>query len=40
MFPSDKTKFNLEFFNETNQEREELKDVLGLILAKIINKNF
>ena len=40
MFPSDKTKFNLEFFNGTSQEREELKDVLGLILAKIINKNF
>ena len=40
MFPSDKVRFNLEFFKGTEQERKELKDVLGIILTKIINKDF
>ena len=40
MFPDDKRRFDLEFFNGTDQERKELKDVLGMILTKIINKDF
>lgn len=40
MFPSDKIRFNLEFFKGTDQERKELKDILGIILTKIINKDF
>jgi len=40
MFPSDKIRFNLEFFKGTDQERKELKNVLGIILTKIINKDF
>ena len=40
LFPSDKLRFNVEFFNGTDEERKELKDVLGIILTKIINKDF
>ncbi len=40
IFPNDKLRFNLEFFTETDQEKKELKDVLGIILTKIINKDF
>ena len=40
LFPSDKLRFNVEFFNGTDEERKELKDVLGIILNKIINKDF